>query len=116
MIFSNKSASLQSTVQLQHGRDAKRENRHLEHQFGAPPHRPGHPLSREQQPDVLCLQETKVIDDLFPAEAFAKLGYVHQAIHGQKAYHGVAVLSRLPFREDRRRRISAAKAMPGIWA
>ena len=53
---------------------------------------------REQQPDVLCLQETKVINELFPAEApLAKLGYVHQAIHGQKAYHGVAVLSRLPF-------------------
>ena len=32
-----------------------------------------------------------------PAEPLAKLGYVHQAIHGQKAYHGVAMLSRLPF-------------------
>ena len=52
---------------------------------------------REHQPDVLCLQETKVINELFPAEPLAKLGYVHQAIHGQKAYHGVAVLSRLPF-------------------
>jgi len=52
---------------------------------------------RDQQPDVLALQETKVINELFPAEAFRKLGYVHQAIHGQKAYHGVAVLSRLPF-------------------
>ena len=54
---------------------------------------------REHQPDVLCLQETKVINELFPHEAFAKLGYVHQAVHGQKGYHGVAVLSRLPFRE-----------------
>ena len=52
---------------------------------------------RDQQPDVLALQETKVVNELFPAEAFAKLGYVHHAIHGQKAYHGVAVLSRLPF-------------------
>ena len=52
---------------------------------------------REKQPDVLCLQETKVINELFPGEALAKLGYIHQAIHGQKAYHGVAVLSRLPF-------------------
>ena len=42
------------------------------------------------------------INELFPGRApFAKLGYVHQAIHGQKAYHGVAILSRLPFREDR---------------
>jgi exodeoxyribonuclease-3 len=52
---------------------------------------------REHQPDVLCLQETKVIDALFPGAPLARLGYVHQAIHGQKAYHGVAVLSRLPF-------------------
>jgi exodeoxyribonuclease-3 len=52
---------------------------------------------REHAPDVLCLQETKVADDRFPAEAFAKLGYVHQAINGQKGYHGVAILSRQPF-------------------
>jgi exodeoxyribonuclease-3 len=54
---------------------------------------------RAQQPDVLALQETKVINELFPAEPLSKLGYVHQAIHGQKAYHGVAILSRLPFQE-----------------
>ena len=54
---------------------------------------------RDEQPDVLCLQETKVLNELFPAEAFRKLGYVHQAIHGQKAYHGVAVLAKKPFRE-----------------
>jgi exodeoxyribonuclease-3 len=52
---------------------------------------------KEHRPDVLCLQETKVINDLFPSEPLKKLGYVHQAIHGQKAYHGVAILSRLPF-------------------
>jgi exodeoxyribonuclease-3 len=54
---------------------------------------------RDQQPDVLALQETKVVNELFPAEAFNKLGYVHHAIHGQKAYHGVAILSRLPFKK-----------------
>ena len=54
---------------------------------------------REHAPDVLCLQETKVTNELFPAEPLAKLGYVHQAINGQKAYHGVAILSRLPFRK-----------------
>jgi exodeoxyribonuclease-3 len=48
-------------------------------------------------PDVLCLQETKVIDALFPGHVFSALGYVHQAINGQKGYHGVAILSRLPF-------------------
>jgi exodeoxyribonuclease III len=50
-------------------------------------------------PDVLCLQETKCPDELFPAEGFQALGYVHQAIKGQKGYHGVAILSRLPIRE-----------------
>jgi exodeoxyribonuclease-3 len=50
-----------------------------------------------QAPDVLCLQETKVINDLFPADTLEKLGYVHQAINGQKGYHGVAIISRLPF-------------------
>jgi exodeoxyribonuclease-3 len=52
---------------------------------------------RGQAPDVLCLQETKVINDLFPAEGLKQLGYVHQAINGQKGYHGVAIVSRLPF-------------------
>ncbi|MEO7054464.1 MAG: exodeoxyribonuclease III [Rhizomicrobium sp.] len=52
---------------------------------------------REHQPDVLCLQETKVINELFPKLPLAKLGYEHQAINGQKAYHGVAMISRLPF-------------------
>ncbi|MDE2135230.1 MAG: exodeoxyribonuclease III [Alphaproteobacteria bacterium] len=53
---------------------------------------------REHAPDVLCLQETKVANDLFPTAAFNQAGYVHQAINGQKGYHGVAILSRLPFK------------------
>jgi exodeoxyribonuclease III len=69
---------------------------------------------REHQPDVLCLQETKVINELFPKAPLAKLGYEHQAIHGQKAYHGVAVISRLPFKKTGTQG-SAARAMPGIW-
>jgi exodeoxyribonuclease-3 len=52
----------------------------------------------DHAPDILCLQETKVPDDLFPHETFQALGYVHRAINGQKGYHGVAILSRLPFR------------------
>lgn len=51
---------------------------------------------REYKPDVLCLQETKCPNELFPAKEFEKLGYVHQAVHGQKGYNGVAILSRLP--------------------
>ena len=49
----------------------------------------------DHQPDVLCLQETKVTDDLFPMEAIEKLGY-QAAISGQKTYNGVAILSRHP--------------------
>ncbi len=48
------------------------------------------------KPDVLCLQETKAVDDVFPRAAFAERGYAHQAIHGMKGYNGVAILSRLP--------------------
>jgi len=55
---------------------------------------------REHAPDVLALQEIKCPNDLFPAKDFAKLGYVHQAVHGQKGYHGVAIVSRLPFRSQ----------------
>ncbi|MFZ1680057.1 MAG: exodeoxyribonuclease III [Rhizobiaceae bacterium] len=53
-------------------------------------------LLLEHAPDILCLQEIKCRDEEFPAEAFAALGYRHQAINGQKAYHGVAILSRFP--------------------
>lgn len=51
----------------------------------------------ERAPDVLCLQETKCPDGSFPTAAFAKLGYEHVAINGQKGYHGVAVVSKRPF-------------------
>ena len=54
----------------------------------------------EQQPEVLCLQETKVADDFFPHQAFEALGYTAR-ISGQKAYNGVAILSRLPIQDVR---------------
>jgi exodeoxyribonuclease III len=50
---------------------------------------------KHNKPDVLCLQEIKVQTDLFPAEEFEKLGY-RCAVFGQKAYNGVAILSRQP--------------------
>jgi exodeoxyribonuclease III len=53
---------------------------------------------QQEQPDVLCLQETKVDDPLFPHQAFAELGYT-AAISGQKAYNGVALLSRRPLED-----------------
>lgn len=51
----------------------------------------------EKAPDVLCLQETKCVDAQFPSSAFRDAGYRHIAISGQKGYHGVAVVSRIPF-------------------
>src|SRR3546814_8754334 len=53
-------------------------------------------LTAERRPDVLCLQEIKVEDDGFPADALRRLGYEHQVDSGLKAYHGLAILSRLP--------------------
>jgi exodeoxyribonuclease-3 len=53
-----------------------------------------------ERPEVLCLQETKVADELFPLEPFRALGY-EAAISGQKAYNGVAILSRLPIEDVR---------------
>src|SRR3546814_17294670 len=55
---------------------------------------------REEQPDVLCLQETKVINNDFPAGLFRQLGYNFHVIHGQPMHHGVAILSKVPIRED----------------
>jgi exodeoxyribonuclease III len=45
-------------------------------------------------PDILCLQETKCIDDKFPVAAFAEAGY-RSALFGQRTYNGVAILSRM---------------------
>lgn len=49
---------------------------------------------KSQQPDVLCLQETKVQDHEFPRQPFEEAGY-HVNFRGMKSYNGVAVLSRL---------------------
>jgi exodeoxyribonuclease III len=55
---------------------------------------------KSTRPDVLCLQETKCPDEAFPLKRFHRLGYEHAALNGQKGYHGVAVLSRLPFEQS----------------
>ena len=56
---------------------------------------------QDAQPDLLCLQETKVDDPLFPHKVFEAQGYqVH--FHGQKAYNGVAIVSRQPLEDVRR--------------
>jgi exodeoxyribonuclease-3 len=51
---------------------------------------------REHRPDVIMFQEIKCTNDQFPRVAFTDAGYPHQAVHGQKGYHGVAIVSRFP--------------------
>jgi len=53
-------------------------------------------------PDVLCLQETKAMNDVFPEALFRRHGYTHHALHGQRMHHGVAIVSRVPMSEDDR--------------
>lgn len=60
---------------------------------------------RDTSPDVLLLQETKLVDDAFPRMEIEELGY-NLLCHGQKTYNGVAILSKLPLEEERR-------ALPG---
>lgn len=56
----------------------------------------------EESPDILCLQETKVEDGLFPHEIFTSRGYDHIIVNGQRMHHGVAIVSRVPIVADNR--------------
>ena len=85
------------------------EHRHLEHQFRAAAHADRRAFPETQRPDVLCLQETKCPDGAFPLKRFKRLGYKCIAVNGQKGYHGVAMLSRLPFESESTIAISAAR-------
>ncbi len=78
---------------------------------------------KERQPDVVCLQETKITDDAFPRAPLEELGY-NLAIHGQKTFNGVAILSKYPLEDvtlglpgdpedDHARFIEALVAHPG---
>jgi exodeoxyribonuclease III len=60
---------------------------------------------KDANPDVCCLQETKCPDESFPAEPIESLGY-NVAVHGQKGFNGVAILSKRPFDE-------VIRALPG---
>jgi exodeoxyribonuclease-3 len=53
---------------------------------------------KESDPDIVCLQEIKCVDDQFPRLEIEALGY-HVETHGQKGFNGVAILSKLPFDE-----------------
>ena len=61
---------------------------------------------KETSPDVACFQEIKSVDEAFPAQAFQDIGY-NVAVHGQKGFNGVAILSKRPFDEV------AVRGLPG---
>lgn len=76
------------------------------------------------QPDVVCLQETKLTDEAFPREEIEKVGY-QVAFAGQRTYNGVAILSRAPLMdiqagipgfEDEQKRVLAATVGEGDMA
>jgi exodeoxyribonuclease-3 len=52
----------------------------------------------ERRPDIVCLQETKCVDEAFPRGQLEDLGY-NLAVHGQKTFNGVAILSKYAFDE-----------------
>jgi exodeoxyribonuclease III len=80
---------------------------------------------KAEKPDVVCLQEIKCEDHAFPSAHFEELGY-RAAVHGQKTYNGVALLSRLPMEDvqkglpddgtDEQARFIAATVMEGDLA
>ena len=55
---------------------------------------------KEQNIDIMCLQETKTEDEFFPSEEFLKIGMPHQYFRGQKSYNGVAIISNHKFEES----------------
>ena len=56
-------------------------------------------ILKENNPDVICLQETKVIDELFPYSHFKDIGYNYILTSGQKSYNGVAIISKIPIKK-----------------
>jgi exodeoxyribonuclease-3 len=52
---------------------------------------------KDENVDILCLQETKTPDEHFPAENFKKIGYKNLYFRGEKSYNGVAILSKVEF-------------------
>jgi exodeoxyribonuclease III len=56
---------------------------------------------KSAEPDVVCLQELKCVDEAFPHGEIESAGY-NVATHGQKAYNGVAIVSKRPLEDVRR--------------
>ncbi|QNT78693.1 exodeoxyribonuclease III [Entomobacter blattae] len=59
-----------------------------------------HKLVTNYSPDILCFQETKVPDPLFPHQALQDMGYPFIAFKGMKSYNGVAIASRFPLQPN----------------
>ena len=53
---------------------------------------------KKERIDILCLQETKTVNENFPITFFNNYGYIHSYIRGEKSYNGVAILSKIPFK------------------
>ena len=70
---------------------------------------------KSARPDVLCLQETKCPDDAFPLKRLKRLGYENVALNGQKGYHGVTVISRLPFKQLERPEFLRQEGLPACF-
>ena len=70
----------------------------MERQFDQDSRRETLAWLKERDPDIVCLQELKCVDEAFPREAFEAAGY-NLAVHGQKTYNGVAIMSKLPLED-----------------
>ena len=53
-------------------------------------------FAKISNPDIICLQETKTPDELFPQDEIKQIGYKYMAFRGEKSYNGVAILSKYP--------------------
>lgn len=71
------------------------------------------PWVEEAQPDVICLQEIKVVADKAPVKELAALGYIHTAIWSERTYNGVAIFSKLPI-DDIRMGFAAGHGHPAF--
>ena len=54
-------------------------------------------FTKEQNIDILCLQETKTPDEFFPIDELEKIGFKHKYYRGEKSYNGVAIISKFEF-------------------
>ena len=54
---------------------------------------------KEQNIDVMCLQETKTEDKFFPKDELKNTGMIYSSFRGEKSYNGIAILSKIPIKE-----------------